>query len=280
MMRMNEIDFLIIGAAKSATTWLQRCLQQENEIYMPDAELHYFSRHYDQGNDWYLTQFENQAHHRLVGEKSNSYLDEPQACGRIRSALPDAKLIAQLRNPIDRAYSDYCMLYRRGEVGRDIERYLDPRHGHGKRFLNNGLYHGQLQVYRDAFPREQLLVLFFEDMKRDAQRQLDIVRDFLQLQGSLRLAPLETKVKDKTEPMVGPRLRQILKPFKPIVAPFRKYRGFQAARGLIANELDYAPLTSDMRARMTEYYAPEVERLGKMLGRDLTPWLRDSKTTH
>ena len=40
--------------------------------------------------------------------------------------LPRAKLIAQLRNPIERAYSDYCMHYRRGEVSRDIDRYLDP----------------------------------------------------------------------------------------------------------------------------------------------------------
>ncbi len=279
MIEMSEIDFLIIGAAKSATTWLQQCLQQEGHICMPSPELHYFSRHHALGDDWYLSQFDREPHHRLVGEKSNSYLDEPQACGRIRAALPHARLIAQLRNPVDRAYSDYCMLYRRGEVGRDIEHYLDPRHGHGRRFLINGFYHDQLRAYRDAFPQEQLLVLFFEDMRRDAQRQLDIVGDFLRLDGGLHLAPLEGKVKDKTVPMVGPRLRQILKPLKPVVAPLRKYRGFQAARSLIARELDYVPLSRDMRDRLTEYYAPEVERLGKLLGRDLTAWLQGSKTT-
>src|SRR5882672_5350922 len=56
LMQMNDIDFLIIGATKSATTWLQQCLQQDPSIYMPDPELHYFSREFHRGDKWYLDQ--------------------------------------------------------------------------------------------------------------------------------------------------------------------------------------------------------------------------------
>ena len=83
-MKLNDIDFLIIGATKSATTWLQKSLQLDPAIYMPDPELHYFSREYSRGHDWYLDQFKPSRDYLIAGEKSNSYLDEPQAAARPR----------------------------------------------------------------------------------------------------------------------------------------------------------------------------------------------------
>ena len=74
-MLMEDIDFLIIGATKSATTWLQRSLQADPLVSMPDPELHYFSREYSRGDDWYLSQFAATASPSLSGEKSNSYLE-------------------------------------------------------------------------------------------------------------------------------------------------------------------------------------------------------------
>ena len=275
-MQMRDIDFVIIGAAKSATTWLQQCLQRDPAVFMPDPELHYFSRYYDRGDEWYLANFEWTGQRRMVGEKSNSYLDTPEAAPRIKEKLPHAKLIAQLRNPVDRAYSDYCMLYRRAEVGRDIKRYLDPRYATGGRFLNGGLYGQQLQAYLDRFPADQLLVLLFEDMKTDAVGQLRQVRDFLDLEGEALIPPVTSKVKDKTEPVVGPTLRRLLRPLKPAVAPFRHNKHFQALRSLVARELPYVPLSRDLRERMTDYYAAETEKLGAILGKDLTGWLRNA----
>jgi hypothetical protein len=277
-MQMRDIDFLIIGAAKSATTWLQQSLQRDPSVSMPDPELHYFSRCYDRGDEWYLSNFSRNDGHRMVGEKSNSYLDTPEAAPRIKEKLPHARLIAQLRNPVDRAYSDYCMLYRRAEVGRDIGQYLDPRYGAGGRFLNGGLYGQQLQAYLDRFPADQLLVLLYEDMKTDAAGQLRRVRSFLDLEGDALIPPVTTKVKDKSEPVIGPSLRKVLRPLKPAVAPFRQNRYFKAIRSLVARELPYVPLSRELRERMTDYYATEIEKLGAILGKDLTAWLRSDGT--
>ncbi|MCZ4093946.1 sulfotransferase family protein [Sinorhizobium psoraleae] len=274
-MKLQDIDFLIIGATKSATTWLQQSLQQDPNIYMPAPELHYFSRYYDRGDEWYLSNFEGQKDQRLVGEKSNSYMDTEGAAERIRQKLPKAQLIAQLRNPIERAYSDYCMLYRRGEVDRDIARYLDPRSGAGGRFLNGGLYFQQLQAYLDRFPAEQILVVLYEDMKIDASAQLDRVRKFMKMTNDLPLRPLEKKVKDKAEPVINPTLRRLLRPLKPVVAPFRKSASFKKLRSIAAAEVQYAPLSADLRARMSDFYATEIEKLGTIVGRNLDGWLRN-----
>jgi hypothetical protein len=208
-MDMRDIDFLIIGAAKSATTWLQQSLQQDAEIFMPDPELHYFSRYYERGDDWYLSNFVGQENRKLRGEKSNSYMDVPEAAARIKEKLPHASFIVQLRNPVDRAYSDYCMLYRRAEVGRNIDEYLDPRRGSGGRFLIGGLYYQQLRTYLDRFQEERFLVLLYEDLKVDARAQLGRVRRFLKLQDNVAPQPLAKKVKDKTEPVINPSLRRL-----------------------------------------------------------------------
>ncbi len=270
-MKFPDIDFLIIGAAKSATTWLQQSLQQNPSVYMPDPELHFFSRRFEKGDGWYLEQFSPKADQTIIGEKSNSYLDAPEAAARIKKALPRARLIAQLRNPVDRAYSDYCMLYRRGEVGTDITRYLDPRLAKGGRFLVGGLYCRQLEAYLDLFPAKNLQVLLYEHMRQNPQAHLDAVRDFLQLPSPLK--PVVNKVKDKTVPVVPPTLRKILQPLKPIAAPFRGNPIVEGLRSLVARELDYVPLSTDLRNRLVEFYAPEIERLGTLLKRDLSGWL-------
>ena len=102
------------------------------------VELHYFSREFDRDNQWYRSHFpQTKEVGKVVGERSNSYLDTPYLARSVYTALPHAKLVAQL-NPVDRAYSDYCMLYRRGEVGGNIENYLDPRTASENRFLVGG----------------------------------------------------------------------------------------------------------------------------------------------
>jgi len=276
-MRMEEIDFLIIGAAKSATTWLQQSLQRDPSIYMPDPELHFFSRQFHNGQDWYLAQFDKTDTHRRVGEKSNSYLEKPEAAQRIRSALPRAKLIVQLRNPIERAYSDYCMLFRRGAVGKDIERYLDPRLAGGDRFLTGGRYFHQLKVYLDLFKREQLLILFYENIKRAPQLQLDHVHGFLQLDPEMQLRPVEAKVKDRTTPVLPRGLRRVVKPLKPMLSPFRHNAIFKALRSTMAQPQDYPALRPELCLRMLDYYAPDVERLGSLVGENLSGWLRETR---
>ncbi|MBX9459772.1 MAG: sulfotransferase [Rhizobium sp.] len=274
-MNMRDIDFLIIGATKSATTWLQQSLQGHPEIYMPDPELHYFSREYEKGSSWYLDQFRPSRLHRIIGEKSNSYMDTPAACGRIRRDLPDVKLIAQLRNPVERAYSDYCMLYRRGEVGSDIGQYLDPQVGGGDRLLRGGLYYDQLQAFMDSFPASRLLVLLYEGILTEPQSQLNTVARFLGLQSELDVPPVGSKVKDRTQSVVGPGLRRALAPLKPIVSPFRHAPVLRDLRSLIARPPRYAPLGDDLRKRLIEFYMPQVEKLGPLVGRDLSVWLAD-----
>jgi hypothetical protein len=271
-MRFNDIDFVIIGAAKSATTWLQRQLQSDPAIYMPDPELHFFSREYGRGEDWYLSQFSEEGLSRTVGEKSNSYLYESEAAVRLHRHLPQVKLIAQLRNPVERAYSDYCMLFRRGEVGGDIRHYLDPTLGENKRFLGGGNFASHLQSYIDLFGHDALLILFFEGVSDGPQAQLSRTRAHLGLPPRPLAPDGQDKVKDKTVPVVPAGLKRRLAWMKPIARPLRGTAAFEAVRAIIARKPQYPPLTDELRQRLNDYYRPSIEALEQMSGQSLSRW--------
>ncbi len=275
MVKGRRPDFIIIGATKSATTWLQRCLQQDPGIFMPRPELHFFSRHHDKGEAWYESQFEAARPDQLVGEKSNSYFDEPPAETRLRAYVPSARLIVQLRNPIDRAYSDYCMMLRRGDVDRDIERYLGAGSPLKRRLLDSGKYHEHMTRYLDCFPKEQLLVTLYDDMVNAPDTLLQRVGAHVGVDGLTAPAMVERRVRDKNEPIVPVHLRRIFRPAKRWVAPFRQQRWFQNARSLVARRVDYPPLTPALRQRLGDFFRDDVDALGRLLDRDLSHWLTE-----
>ncbi len=271
-MQLKDIDFIIIGAAKSATTWLQTQLQADPAVYMPDPELHYFSREYSRGRDWYLSQFSEEGRGKTVGEKSNSYLYVPEAAVRLHRDMPQVKLIAQLRNPVERAYSSYCMLFRRGEVGANIESYLDPSLSENIQLLGSGNFASHLQPYIDLFGRERLLILFFDGVLEAPEAQMSRVRAHLGLPPHPLAPEGREKVKDKTAPLVPAGLRKRLAWMKPIVRPLRGTPMFDAARGLIARKTEYPQLTAEIRTRLNNYYGPSIEALEQISGQSLDHW--------
>ena len=272
-------DFVIIGTTKGGTSWIVQNLQVQAGVSIPmrpEAGLHFFSRHYDKGTDWYLDHFAGIGDEiALVGEKSASYLPHPDVPGRLQALLPQARLIAQLRNPVDRAYSDYCMHVRRGQADRDIERYLDPERTPIPRLVQDGLYFKHLSAYLDRFDADQLLVTIYEEMERRPEQVLEAICGHLGIENPVLSENIGQRVKGKDASMLPLAVRTYLAPFKGVVAPFRQTAAFKAARSLIARPNQYPPLTASVRRRLTDYFRPDVEALARFLGRDLDEWTRD-----
>lgn len=264
-------DFIIAGAAKSATTWLQKSLQQSSRIRMPSHEPHFFSRRYEDGIDSYLEELGDASPRTLLGEKSNSYLTVPEAAGRIRHHIPDVRLIFQLRDPVARAYSDYLMLFRRGEVDGDISRHLDPATAAAGRFLNDGRYADHLQRFYDLFPAEQILVLRYEDIRRDPVRQLAQCSAHLGLREVLA-PPLETRIKDSRAPVVPRSLRRVLAPLRPVLDPVRNTAPVSKLRSLVARPVRYPEFDAALKADVAAFYRPQIERLESLTGQTFSIW--------
>ncbi len=96
-------DFLIIGAMRSGTTSLYRYLGAHPEVFMTPKELQFFTEHFSRGLDWYRRQFVTAGHRSVLGEATADYLARESAMQRIAHTLPTVKMIASLRNPVDRS---------------------------------------------------------------------------------------------------------------------------------------------------------------------------------
>lgn len=267
----SKLDFLIIGGAKCATTWLQESLSANAGIFMPAPELHFFSREFDRGRNWYDAQFASARPGDLVGEKSNSYLTEPAAADRIAADIPNARLIVQMRNPVERAYSDYCMLYRRGTVSGDIRQYLDPDMASDGRFLPDGLYAHHIERFLSCFASEQILLLAYEDISTAPESQLQKVATHIGFRGAPAL-PVHDKVKDRAAPVVPRPIRKVLSPFRPVLDPLRRLRPIRALRDVVARPVVYPPLPPDLAAKMAAYYLRDIERLRTFAPKVVERW--------
>ncbi|MET0309791.1 MAG: sulfotransferase [Sphingomonas sp.] len=264
-------QFLIIGAVKAATTWIADQLRARDDVFLPGPEPHYFSRAYDRGEAWYASLFADARDGQLIGEKSADYLAERAAPARAAALLPDAMLIAQLRNPVERAYSDYCMLYRRGHVGRDIERYLDARSAM-PRFLQDGLYARHIARWRDHFPADRLKIILYDDIRAEPERVLAEICQVLHLPPVIDAERIRRRSNDSEAPLVPLPLRRLPPSIKNLVAPLRGNPAFEATRRLFARSIEYPRMTADLRMRLNDYYAEDVAELGLLLDRDLSAW--------
>ncbi|MGH0030733.1 MAG: sulfotransferase family protein [Myxococcota bacterium] len=184
--------FLVIGGQKCATTTLFHHLAAHPDVYMaPQKELNFFAKPelYARGMDWYRGHFAAAPAGALCGEASPLYLSFGSAPARIRAELPDVKLVALLRNPIDRAHSHYRMAVRRGlePRGFDVcvrqqaaagEPPLDPADPE-RDYLFFGAYGRAIDGYLRHFPRRALHVEFTEDLAQDPLGVLRRVATFI-----------------------------------------------------------------------------------------------------
>ena len=183
---MNSPNFLIIGAAKSGTSALYYYLKQHPDVFMPaQKELRYFSSIDNPENDGpnvykqnsitsleaYLHQFDQVTTETAIGEVSPQYLYYPKTASRIKSALPDVKLVVILRNPIERAYSSFLHAVRDWhEDSSSFKEALQKEEDRIKRnwpmlfhYVNAGFYSTQLNRYFDSFKREQIKIILYDD---------------------------------------------------------------------------------------------------------------------
>lgn len=277
MCRTTMIDrqpaFIVIGAVKGATTWIAHQLRSHPQLWLPDAEPHYFSSEYERGPQWYASLFDPAPADRIVGEKSADYLAHPLAAERMASALPDARLIVQLRDPVQRAYSDYCMLFRRGWVNDDLCAYLEGALPEGSRFLAGGLYGAHLGRFLLHYPRDQIHVILYESLRHAPEQAIADVCNHIGVPVHIAPEAVASRKNDSASPMLPLPLRRMLQPMRPILDPLRSNPLVAKLRASLAAPVRYPPLTPELQQMLREYYRDDILRLQDILREDLSHWL-------
>ena len=311
-------SFFIVGAPKTGTTSLHHYLGQHPEIYMSpvkepcyfasEVRLEHFSREFeshaistgrrlskyldgpmawgDPGgivSNWedYLKLFKNVAGERAIGEASVCYLWSPTAAANIRSQFPEAKILMILRDPAERAFSQYMQYAANGLVRRSFREQIEcsARNTHHEfnplyPFLEYGQYYAQVKTYLDLFPRANVRIYLYEEAWSDPARFLKSIFEFLDVDPEFQADISRRSLQARTpraltgqyllrKSGITPRLKNLLP--KTVREGIRRTL-FKSNGSPRMDALD--------RKYLCDYYRDDVEKLSVLLDRDLGAWLR------
>lgn len=176
-------NFIIIGAAKSATTTLATILPRHPDIFISrPKEPKFFGRRYDKGWKWYRKIFKLGRGYQLRGEASTMYASS-LASFRYSPALmhrylPELKIVYIVRHPLDRIISQWRHIRGRRENFVDFNRFMSKRHA-AKLLIGCSSYYARINAYRNYFSDDQILCLTFEDLISEPAGELSRLLRFL-----------------------------------------------------------------------------------------------------
>ncbi|TKV61631.1 sulfotransferase [Nakamurella flava] len=306
---MSLPDFLIIGSPKAGSTALHAALAQHPQLFLstpkepkfflceaaPPDPAHqrgpgdaHSAQEWVWRRDRYEALFDAAPPGTLTGESTPFYLWDSSAHERIRRVVPQAKLIAVVRDPIDRAYSNWTHLWCDGlEPEADFLRAVDLEEqriaaGYAPfwRYLEMGRYGEQLQHLYSVFPREQVFVLRYRRLIDDPATVLDEICTFLGVRtGELTSVPRSNVSNWVPNTPVNQVLRQVVRAGAALGAhvPPQIWRGVEKPLlGVLHRGGRRRPsLTAEQRAALLPRVAPDVHLLSEITGVDHSDWLNE-----
>lgn len=307
MQNLRLPNFIIIGAAKSGTTALYHYLKQHPEVYLSAVkETRYFAFN-EQGVlegfrsevvddvdlvntsirnlDDYQILFKGATDQKAIGEISPIYLVSPKAPERIRKLIPEVKLIAILRNPIDRAYSAFIHAVRDGRESqidlatcnmKDVKKIVESWREKGN-IIGEGYYFQHLSRYFRMFESNNIKVVLYDDLKLDTQDLLKELFSFLEI--SHDFVPDTSSLHNVGGIPKNALLYSLLKKSffpKYLLKKFLSDEHYQVLFNSIRNmNLVKSPsLTEEFRKEISQIYLEDIGHLQKLLDRDLSHWLK------
>ncbi len=299
--RAQRPSFFLIGAPKSGTSAMDTYLARHPDIFMARKELHYFTDEVFYGPPleerdlaWYLDEFAAAGDKRLLGEASVWYLSSSGAADRIKRFEPQAKILIQVRNPSDLIVSYHSQLLFLGyEDIEDIEQALEAegqrrqgRHIPARCPVPRVLYYSevlrlteQIEHFFDVFGRENVLVNVFDDLVADPAAMYRSTLTFLGADPSFTTTfevinsnkVVRSHLLSAFSSSPPKRLKRAVR----LVLP-------ETLRAILRHWLwrintqyvERPELKPAVKWRLKQKFADEVERLGDLLGRDLTAWSR------
>jgi len=270
-------NFLFIGADRCGSKSLHNMFRQHPGCYVPPiADPYYFDKNYDRGWDWYCKLFENApASAKAIGEFSHDYIHSATAAERIAHDLPDVKLLATLRHPIDRTFSSYSGAYAAGVIRLPFEQALDEV----PMLIDYSMYADKLETYFRLFGKKQIKVLLFDDLEADPKNfawgafgflDLPLVED---IDFGRRMSPL-SKSRFPGSGAASKQSANLLRKLG-LVELLGKLKSNDFVRSLFYKPLaqsDRPQMEPRIRDRLREIFEPQVARVEQMLERDLAAW--------
>jgi hypothetical protein len=289
------LDFLIIGAPKSGSSYLHRCMEAHPQVYMPSGETIAFDdRAHVNGGLEKIKDIERRGVGKKVGIKRPALLAIPEAPRRIFEHSPNAKLVAILRNPVDRAVSAYFYLIMRGflpilPLNEGMKRVLDGNIPDSqKKFLEYGFYHKHIVRYLHYFRREQMFILINSELRKFPDRVISEIYSHIGVDKTYnpRVPARRSNLGVYSLPrlkFINLRNRFVFRFDEDMTRAFRKTGILAKVMNIVIRGGDYAilshifnneeeKLAPDLRERIRDIYMEDIIRLEDFLDKRLDDW--------
>ena len=269
-------NFYVIGSQKSGTSTLFQVLRRHPSIFVPavkEVNFYFDEDKFQRGLTWYRHQFRRAGDDQIRGDFSPGYLCCPRCPERIYRTCPDAKLIVILRDPIQRAYSQYWDNRRQLQEAKTFDELAsEPLHHHfvkhRRNYFSRGIYHVHLRRYFSLFPRTQILQLWFSDLRDDPRAVFDKVFRFLGVEENFD-EDWMTKKANRRVIYQNPLFKFVFE--RPRLAAALP----RGTRRLLrwGAQVDYrpAPISTHAQEQLTAFYRPHNLALAELLD-DAVPW--------
>jgi hypothetical protein len=275
-----KVDFIGIGSGKCGSTWLYDNLVKHPEICDRNLkELNYFSDLYERHPiSWYESQFDACAPAMKKGEFSVTYISHPEAAERIQRHYPEVRLLAIVRNPVKRAFSNYLHSIRKGDIPARLtfRDYIEDENR-----LLPGRFAEHLQRFYARFDKQQIRVIITEEFAREPLQGYQDIYRYIGLQDTRFVPPGYDQRRNVAKSYRFLWLENIL---------VRSYRGLskrgytklvkritdsgiaQRIRALNRDRRPVPEIDAESQQRLLDYYRPYNKDLEDLLGKDLSFW--------
>jgi len=262
-------NFLIIGAPRAGTTWIDKNIRCHPEIFLPaKKEIHFFDNDFDKGLDYYSSFFSSATDEKAIGEITPSYLHRGNVAERIFDTLGDIKLILCLRNPTERLYSRYWNAKGKFKENKDLS--FEEKIQTKEEFITEGFYYNHLEKYLRLFSKENILILFYEDLSNDPTNFLKSIYTFLEVDESFEAPLINGKINAAaSKKLLG---KSILLNY--LSRGLRKIKFYSYSQKIESlNRAKLPSMKAETRKWLTqEVYLKSNKELEKFLGKDLNHW--------
>ncbi|MGB0757582.1 MAG: sulfotransferase family protein [Patescibacteria group bacterium] len=292
-----HINFIGVGAARSGTTWLAKCLDEHPSICVSrPKEVNFFnetypfyrqedSTNYPRGLSWYEKHFNHCSKDSLKGEFSVIYLADEQAPRRIKETYPECKIIICLRNPIDKVLSHIAL--KKSHTFQIIGNSPDEIISNHPELIKNGLYSEHIKRYIDVFGKSSVHIILFDDIKNHPDLVFKKVVDFIgapvvDTVPSLNKTINASKTKQGIIRSILMRVLRFMKkfPFTQTLLHWLKHTNIFYKLEHAVEYIDIQKkqksslvISTDTRAKWyNQYFADDVEQIEALLDIDLDTW--------
>jgi hypothetical protein len=270
--------FICVGPGRAGTSWLYEVFLEHPEVCMAKGikETQFFNENFNKGLGWYEAFFEGCGGARAKGEISNLYIFDPRVAERIKATVPDCKILICMRNPYERIQSVYSFKLREGALGCSFEEALKRM----PELIERSRYYSLMKPFYEAFGKERIFPVFFEDI---ARRPLGLCRELFRFLGV---------DEDAVPSVIGKKVNRAIVPRFPLAAmttkgvarlmrrmglywPLTRAKRSDTLKGIFFKAYDYKKevmIGPSERALIDPVVLPELDKLEALLGRPLTGW--------